>query len=131
MYKNFKLDSVVDNNSDLKSKIMGGKGLTGILGMIQKNANKNQSPNMSKNNSETGGHGHPSNFSPNRRKSSFYSDKRKFVIYFLIHLELRSKMSSNNITEHQMKSDVLSQEEIIKIHEQMKDGKFDYYICTN
>lgn len=40
-------------------------------------------------------------------------------------------MSSNNITEHQMKSDVLSQEEIIKIHEQMKDGKFDYYICTN
>ena len=82
MYKNFKLDSVVDNNSDLKSKIMGGKGLTGILGMIQKNVNKNQSPNMSKNNSETGGHGHPSNFNPNRRKSSFYSDKRKFCNIF-------------------------------------------------
>ena len=77
MYKNFKLDSVIDNNSDLKSKIMGGKGLTGILGMIKKNSSKNQSLSASKGNFETGSYGDPSNFNPNRQKSLFYSDNRK------------------------------------------------------
>lgn len=80
MYKNFKLGNAIENNNDLKSKLMTGKGLTGILGMLQKNSQKQGNKNLTvkKANSESTT-SLPNGFNPGRRQSSVaFGEKRKF-----------------------------------------------------
>ena len=80
MYQNFKLGNVIEKNDEYKAKIMNGKGLNGILGMIQKNMHKNNTSNMSKISNDAGSFNYPSGFSPVIHQTSFHqSDKRESI----------------------------------------------------
>ena len=75
LLKNYSPDGKT-NFEDVKSKIMSGKGLGGILGMLQKNMHKTKA--ITKN--MVAGRDYPPGFNPSRRKSAFKTGESWWLI---------------------------------------------------